>query len=432
MEFGPAKTINFRLSKRHLGGDPQNDGTDITCVRVADFDRKKLSIKPIVPTTRSVSAREREGRLVQKGDLLLEKSGGGDLQPVGAVMLYERQEPSICSNFIARIELATGMVSSYWRYVHSAIYEARLNTRSIKQTSGIQNLDQAQYLNEKAPFPPADEQTLIAVFLDRETAKIDDLVAEQERLIALLKEKRQAVISHAVTKGLNSDAPIKDSGVEWLGEVPASWLVVPLGYRYQVQLGKMLDTAKVTGQHLRPYLRVFDVQWGKINTDALPEMDFSEKDRKKYSLRQGDLMVNEGGSYVGRSAIWRGEIPECYYQKALHRLRPRNTHSDCSEFLYYVMENATKFGVFVAGGNQATIEHLTAEALRRYMFAFPDYDEQVGIAAHLDDFCAGLDRLISEAEMAIILLKERRAALISAAVTGKIDVRGLVDTEEAA
>ncbi|MCA3010564.1 MAG: restriction endonuclease subunit S, partial [Phycisphaerales bacterium] len=101
------------------------------------------------------------------------------------------------------------MVSSFWRYLHAAMYSVRINTKSIKQTSGLQNLDSQQYFDERSPFPPQGEQFAIADFLDRETAKIDALVAEQQRLIELLKEKRQAVISHAVTKGLDPTAKRK-------------------------------------------------------------------------------------------------------------------------------------------------------------------------------------------------------------------------------
>jgi len=274
-------------------------------------------------------------------------------------------------------------------------------------------------------LPSPDEQIAISVFLDRETAKIDALVDEQRRLIALLKEKRQAVISHAVTKGLDPNAPMKDSGVEWLGAVPAHWAVVPVSYRYEVQLGRMLNEERATGESPRAYLRVFDVQWNFINTEDLPMMDFPPDAQLRYRLQPGDLMVNEGGSYVGRSAIWRGEIEECYYQKALHRLRPRDGSRDTAEFLLYVMEMATKFGVFVAGGNQTTIDHLTAEQLRTYRFAFPPFEEQSEIATQLIGQLTDLDALLRETDAAITLLQERRSGLISAAVTGKIDVRGL-------
>ncbi len=278
------------------------------------------------------------------------------------------------------------------------------------------------------PFPPLAHQHAIVGFLDRETAKIDALVTEQERLIGLLKEKRQAVISHAVTKGLDPRAPMKDSGVEWLGEVPAHWNVASVGYRYEVQLGRMLNEDRSTGENMRRYLRVFDVQWHTINVEDLPSMDFPPEAQARYKLLPGDLLVNEGGSYVGRSAIWRGEIEECYYQKALHRLRPL-TASDTAEFLLNVMEMATHSGVFVAAGNQTTIDHLTAEQLRAHRFAFPPVEEQRQIVKALKKYLEKLRMLLAEAEAGTVILKERRSALISAAVTGKIDVRGLVAAE---
>jgi type I restriction enzyme S subunit len=278
--------------------------------------------------------------------------------------------------------------------------------------------------------PPPEEQLGIAAFLDSETVKIDALVAKMQCLVELLKEKRQAVISNAVTKGLDPHAPVKDSRIEWLGEVPAHWAVAAIGYRYEVQLGKMLDSARITGDHLRPYLRVADVQWGKINTDDLPEMDFDEESRRKFVLRWGDLLVNEGGSYPGRSAIWSSEI-ECYYQKALHRVRPLSPTSDTSRFFYYVLMWAANYGVFVAGGSETTIEHLPAEKLRKYRFAFPDFNEQVGIASYLDCVSDEINQLVQKAERDIAYLQERRIALISAAVTGRIDVRGLTSTEAA-
>jgi len=211
------------------GNDPQGDENDVICIRVADFDRTHMRVKLDDPTYRNVTPSEFKSREVTLGNLLLEKSGGGEKQPVGFVALYDDEAPAICANFIARIQLAPGMNPSFWRYVHAAGYAIGLNIPSIKQTAGIQNLDQHSYLNEMAAYPPSMEQDYIAAFLDHETARIDALVEEQQRLIEILKEKRQAVISHAVTKGLDPDVPMRDSGVEWLGEVPAHWGVVPLG-----------------------------------------------------------------------------------------------------------------------------------------------------------------------------------------------------------
>ena len=278
-------------------------------------------------------------------------------------------------------------------------------------------------------IPSAAEQKSILNFLDRETAKIDALISEQKHLIELLQEKRQAVISHAVTKGLNPDAPMKDSGVEWLGEVPENWDIAAVGHRYSVQLGKMLDANQQTGNHSKPYLRVADVQWREINTEDLPEMDFPPEAEDRYRLRAGDLLVNEGGSYVGRSAIWRAPIEECYYQKALHRLRAYDETKDSPHFMYCLMEHATRLGVFIAGGNQTTIDHLTAEQLRRYRFGFPPMQEQEQIAIYLRLKTESLQQLTIQAESMVGVLLERRSALISAAVTGQIDVRGLVEAE---
>lgn len=278
--------------------------------------------------------------------------------------------------------------------------------------------------------PSTAEQTAIAEFLDRETGKIDALIAEQQKLLTLLAEKRQATISEAVTRGLRSKAKCVNTGIAWLGSVPAHWVVCALNYRYEIALGKMLDEKRISGDFLAQYLRNTDVQWGAINVENLPQMDFSDADRIRYSLRHNDLLVCEGGE-VGRAAVWRSDLRECFYQKALHRLRPRSVN-DITDFLFYVLNAAVALGAFSESGNKATIAHLPAEAFRRCRFAFPPLDEQNSIVKFLNDKTSALDALSLQAKSAIELLKERRSALISAAVTGKIDVRDYIANEEAA
>jgi type I restriction enzyme S subunit len=274
------------------------------------------------------------------------------------------------------------------------------------------------------PIPEVtpDEQQAIAAFLDRETAKIDALISKREQLIALLDEKRAALISRAVTNGLDRSVPMKDSGIEWLGKIPAHWLTPPLYARYQVQLGKMLDSKRITGTRLAPYLRNVDVQWDSIGIEDLPKMDFSESDRERFALRRGDLLVCEGGE-VGRTAVWHGELEECYYQKAIHRLRPKNGE-DWPRYFFYVMYAASKLGVFRATGNPNTIDHLTAEKLRAHRFPFPPSHEQSDIVEFLDRRVREVQKLQLKCHESIGTLQEFRTALISAAVTGKIDVRG--------
>lgn len=274
------------------------------------------------------------------------------------------------------------------------------------------------------PVPDLTTQKAIAAFLDRETARIDKLIAKKERQLTLATEKFDALVSMAVTKGLDrNQREFSTSGVDYLGTSPKDWDIEPLGRRYSVQLGKMLDASRQTGEHLAPYLRVADVQWDEIKVEDLPLMDFSTGDRLRFNLLPGDLLVNEGGSYVGRSAIWRGQLSECFYQKALHRVRPRQSERDSAEFLLWVMWFATKQGVFVARGNQTTIDHLTAEALRRYRFAFPPSPEQRAIASRLREEYEKNKLITGSIRRSVELLREHRAALITAAVTGQLDIR---------
>jgi type I restriction enzyme, S subunit len=269
-------------------------------------------------------------------------------------------------------------------------------------------------------LPPGGELTNVLTFLDRETAKIDALVQEQRRLMELLKEKRQAVISHAVTKGLNPQAPMKPSGIEWLGDVPAHWATPAMYMRYSSELGKMLDTSKITGDHLVPYMRNVDVQWGAINFDGLPEMDIDSSEYERYSVKTGDLLICEGGE-VGRAAIVPPISTIFGYQKALHRLRAIDFSED-SGFMYFTLLWAANTGIFNQSGS-STIAHLTGEQLRKYRFPKPPLAEQRKITTFLTSESAKFDALTAEAQRAIDLLQERRTALISAAVTGQIDVR---------
>ncbi len=275
--------------------------------------------------------------------------------------------------------------------------------------------------NLPALIPPDDEQRAIAAFLDRETARIDALVEKKRRQIELLYEKRSALISHAVTKGLDPNAPMKDSGIEWLGQIPKHWDTPPLYARFTVELGKMLDAKRIKGEFLLPYLRNIDVQWDRVNVENLPEMDIAPGEYSRFTLTEGDLLICEGGE-VGRTAIWRGELPVCAFQKAIHRVRPRSKR-DLPRFFYYVMRVAASSGVFLAYGNPNTIPHLTAEKLRVYRFAFPPRDEQEKIVSHLDHETRRIDALVTKVQTSIETLQEFRTALISTAVTGKIDVR---------
>jgi type I restriction enzyme S subunit len=181
---------------READGGPD----DVLCVRVADFDRPRLRVSGVVPTTRSVPESDRLPRLLAEGDLLIEKSGGTARNPVGFVAMYDgAPADAVFSNFIARLRLKPDHSSRYWLYAHAASYVFRITARSVKQTTGIQNLDVASYLNESFPYPPVAEQVAIAEYLDERLATLDALIDKTTQFIALARERRAALITAVVT-----------------------------------------------------------------------------------------------------------------------------------------------------------------------------------------------------------------------------------------
>ncbi len=331
-----------------------------------------------------------------------------------------REELTVCSGeFIPLV--ARGCDLHYAEYVYrSEEVRQQLDAAVRSVTRSHQRATPEDIRKITWAWPPLPEQRAIAAYLDERTARIDGLVARQRRLVQLLKEKRQALITRAVTRGLNPNAKMKDSGVPWLGEVPVGWALPALNGRYEILLGKMLDEKRLTKTELVPYLRNIDVQWDYVNIEDLHEMDISPSEYERYTLKPGDLLVCEGGD-IGRTAIWRGEMELCAFQKAVHRVRPRNA-TEHTRYFFYTMVAAHGRGVFLAEGNPNTIPHLTGEKFRRYRFPQPPHQEQVAIAEYLDAMTSQIDTLITKVEQAVERLQEYRTALISAAVTGKVRV----------
>ena len=180
-------------------GEEPNGEDDVICVRVADFDRRNLRVSIASPTLRAVLTSQRARRELTAGDLLIEKSGGGEQQLVGCVVLYDHAVPAVCSNFVGRVSIAEDAEPRYWTYMHAALYSGRLNYPAIKQTTGIQNLDADAYFDTPTVFPPLDEQRLIADFLDEKTRRIEALCSKTELAIERLEEYRTALVTAAVT-----------------------------------------------------------------------------------------------------------------------------------------------------------------------------------------------------------------------------------------
>ena len=270
-------------------------------------------------------------------------------------------------------------------------------------------------------LPSRPEQQQILTFLDRETAKIDALVAEQENLIGLLKEKRQAVISHAVTKGLDPNAPMKDSGVEWLGEVPKEWEVKRLKFAVSMIVDCPHETPRYSEEGGYMVIRTADIESGRISSRNMYRVDDDEYQNRvrRATLLEGDIVYSREGERWGHAAMVPKGQTFCLGQRMMQF---RFAESSPAYSMWQLnSENIYRQGQLDIVG--ATSPHVNVSTIRNYVLANPPLVEQAQIAFLLDTETAKLDELTAEAERSIELLKERRFALISAAVTGKIDVR---------
>ena len=274
-------------------------------------------------------------------------------------------------------------------------------------------------------LPTMEEQTRIAEFLDRETGKIDELVAEQQRLMELLKEKRQAVISHAVTKGLNPRAPMKPSGIEWLGDVPAHWHISPLKWltdqERPIMYGIVLPGPDV--ENGIPILKGGNVKPSRMNLQSMarttPEI---EAPYARARLKEGDLVYSIRGS-IGDCEVVPDELQNANITQDVARVAVAKGVS--TRWVRWTLLASAIREDLASGSLGAAVRGINIFDLKRANIPTPPQGEQVAIANHLDTETAKLDALAAEAQKAIDLLQERRTALISAAVTGQIDVRKL-------
>lgn len=323
-------------------------------------------------------------------------------------------------------------------YPKFAFYFATTIPFGYYQTStALPSMTQTDYGSMRIPLPSLVIQRAITAFLDTETARIDGLVNDYEELIALLREKRQALVSHAVTRGLSElvspDDPefgewakpvkFKNSGVEWLGEIPEGWQLKRLKQIALINGG----IAKGSGTSTRdtitvPYLRASNVQDGHLDLSEIAEIEIDRMDLGRYLLRPSDVLMNEGGDNdkLGRGAIWKGSIDPCIHQNHVFRVRAIETDPewiDCftnsTHAKYYFQQHAKQ---------STNLASISMTNLSNLLLTIPCERLQRAIVLFVTRETVKLDTLVAEAESAIALLKEHRAALITNAVTGKINV----------
>ncbi|HFG2012624.1 TPA: restriction endonuclease subunit S [Vibrio cholerae] len=283
-----------------------------------------------------------------------------------------------------------------------------------------------EFLKILLPKPPKTEQKAIATFLDRETQRIDSLIEEKQTFIKLLKEKRQALISHVVTKGLNPNVEMQDSGIEWIGQVPKHWEVKKIKH---ICSNFMYGTSQDCNQSDvgYPVLRIPNIKSTNVDFEDLKYANISDVDALTYLLSRGDILVirtNGNPNLVGQSALFDSN-GQYLFASYLIKLTPKRGVD--TSFLVEAMNSlsvrqALTFQSRTSVGNY----NLSIPSLANTSIAIPPIDEQKTITNYLSAATINIDLLIQETDKSIDLLKEHRTSLISAAVTGKIDVREAV------
>lgn len=316
------------------------------------------------------------------------------------------------------------------RWLLWALHAANLS--AFSQDTGVPGLARELVHDTRYVLPPPAEQSAIAAFLDRETGKIDALVAEQERLMALLKEKRQAVISQAVTKGLNPNAKMKPSGVEWLGDVPAHWTTQPL--KRLIAEGSSISYGIVQPGEPQdegvPFVQTTNMSSGTFVVEELqrttPEIA-SAYPRSR--LNGGEVILGIRAS-IGAAYVVPTRLAGVNLSRGVARIECGPNIDPAFLVAYLRSDSVAEYWALAKQGS--TFNEVSIETVRDLVVPVPPVSEQRQVASDAASQDQTFMALIGEAGRAVALLKERRAALISAAVTGKIDVRDPMTTEAAA
>lgn len=271
--------------------------------------------------------------------------------------------------------------------------------------------------------PPFQLQQQIANFLDDKCADIDQLITLQQQMIDELKAYKQSVITEAVCKGLDKSVPMKDSGIEWIGEVPEGWKIAKLKNISSIVLGKMLCSTPPVGvenlYELKPYLKSKNIGWLElIDIENLEMMYFNKKEILQYALKNNDIVMNEGGE-IGKVALWTNNT-ECYIQNSVHKITPNN--NVFVKYLLFYLFHISKSQYFSSIVNQISIAHLTKEKLQNTPVVLPSYNEQCDISRYLETKSSQIDNLISIKQQKIDELKEYKKSMIYEYITGKKQV----------
>lgn len=361
-------------------------------------------------------ARYQEDELlhIKENDLLITKDG-----TIGKL--------AIVKNCPEKVSLNSGVMiirgNSQYKYSDKYLYYVLQSDEffiwfelSQNGNSTIRHLYQGQFYNFEFSYPTIDEQQAIAAFLDKKCFVIDNLISNETKQIEKLKEFKQAIITETMTKGLNKNVPMIDSGIEWIGEIPYNVNVSSVKNFYDITLGKMLQPKQENeNDTLEYYFCAANLGNNCLKTNDLKQMWFSVKEKEKYSLKRGDLLVVEGGD-VASSSIIVTDVSNIYFQNSIHRVRPIH---GLNEYLHYYLIFVKGSGYFDVNCNKATIMHFTKDEFSNLPFLIRNTEEQKKIVTFLNKEETKINRLISIKEKKIEFLTNYKKSLIYEYVTGK-------------
>ena len=399
------------------GDEAIGETGDCICLRIADFDYEHFCFTDSNNLTiRHYASPIIKKLLLQKNDILIEKSGGGEKTPVGRTVLFDKEYPALFANFMDRLRCSDFILPQYLQYVFVTFYKNRYTQNYIKQTTGIQNLDLSSMLaDEFVPVPNLNEQKLIVCYLESKCSKIDNLLSKTRSSIEEYKKLKQAVITQAVTKGVRSEREMKDSGVEWIGEIPAEWSVQRIKTIFSIR-------------NERNYLPLEQVNLISLYTDkgVVQHCDIEKTTGNKASNADGYKKVYPNDMIVNIILCWMGAIGRSNYAgvtSPAYDVYVPSSKIECKFYHYYFRTLGFSGDCYKNGrGIMAMRWRTYSDQFRSIKVVVPPLEEQKEIVDYLDAKCAEIDGLIAKKEQLVKELESYKKSLIYEVVTGKREV----------
>ena len=412
------------------GDEPTGAEGDEICLRIADFEYDKFRFKSIPLeeyTKRHYKDDVIEKLLLKENDIVIEKSGGGEKTPVGRTVIFDKEFRALYANFCDRLRCRDIVIPSFMQYVFVTFYMNKYVWNYIKQTTGIQNLDLTSMLAlEKVSLPPLPEQQKISTYLDRQCAHIDNIIEKTKASVEEYKKLRQAVITQAVTKGVRGERPMKDSGIEWIGEIPEEWNLIP--FRHILKERQEKNSPVKTEERLSLSIDLGVTLYAEKTTN----LDRFKEDFEQYKLaHEGDLVMNSMNMIVGATGVsnYYGCVSPVYY--TFYDELPDHATAKYCEYIFRsktmlrVLYSLGK-GIYaiVRGDDRVNTCRLkvSKEDLKSIVIPQPSVEEQREIISYLDSKSTEIDSLISKKEQFLTELEAYKKSLIYEYVTGKKEV----------